>query len=418
MTDPLSPRQRQAIAEATVRMNLWQGAIRSGKTYSSLLAWLGYIARAPHGGELVMIGRTRDTIARNLFGQLTDPDLFGQFAQHVRYNPGAATATVLGRTVHVIGASDTKAEKVLRGLTCAGAYVDELTVIPEEVFTQLLGRMSVPGAQCLATTNPDSPASWVKRRYLDRLGALPDWRTWRFQLDDNPKLTDEFKASIRREFTGLWWRRFIAGEWVVAEGAVFPFWDPARHTVTELPRLRWRIAVGVDYGTANPTHALELALGTDNRLYLTSEWRNDPGAGEQQLTDAELSKRLRGWMGAHPPAHVIVDPSAASLKMQLWRDGVAGVVDGDNAVLDGIRVLSSLLVTGQLLVHESCRALIEEIPGYSWDPKAVERGEDAPLKVNDHGVDAARYLALTTQWLWHDLIRAPLSTQPAAGELH
>src|SRR5699024_11032627 len=125
-------------------------------------------------------------------------------------------------------ASDSKAEKVLRGLTCAGAYVDEVTVVDEQFFVQLLGRMSVPDAQLFGTTNPDNPAHWLKRRYLDRIDRLPDWCSFEFTLDDNPALEQSYKASIRREYTGLWHRRYILGEWVAAEGAVFDMWEPSR----------------------------------------------------------------------------------------------------------------------------------------------------------------------------------------------
>nr|WP_282916569.1 hypothetical protein [Streptomyces exfoliatus] len=72
----------------------------------------------------------------------------------------------------------------------------------------------------------------------------------------------------------------------------------------------------------------------------------------------------------------------------------------NNAVLDGIRTMSSLLSAGKLVVHSSCKALIGEMPGYAWDDKAAEKGEDKPIKVADHGVDALRYAIFTTRALW------------------
>ncbi|CAM5367252.1 PBSX family phage terminase large subunit [Streptomyces californicus] len=72
----------------------------------------------------------------------------------------------------------------------------------------------------------------------------------------------------------------------------------------------------------------------------------------------------------------------------------------DNAVLDGIRTISSLLGTGDLLIHESATGLVEELPGYSWDDTAAEAGEDKPIKENDHSCDALRYGVRTTEALW------------------
>lgn len=415
----LSPKQVFAVARSDGAVNLWDGAIRSGKTVSSLLRWLIFVASAPRGGELVVVGRTRESIARNVFGPLSDPSLFGPLVEFVSYTVGAPTGQILGRTVHVVGASDAKAEKTIRGMTVAGAYVDEVTVVPEEFFTQLLGRMSVDGAQLFGTTNPDSPAHWLKAKFLDKIpsGELPHWRYFRFRMEDNPKLSPEYIADRKAEYTGLWYRRFIEGEWVAAEGAVFPMWDPSRHVVAwdDLPRMDRLLAVGVDYGTTNATAAVVLGLGFDRRLYLVDEWRHDPRSGSKRLTDGQLSGRLRAWLsGPHLPfadevsvEHVVVDPSAASFRLQLYEDGLVSS-PADNDVMHGISVMATLLSEGRLLVADRCRGLLSEIPGYSWDDGATAKGLDRPLKVADHSVDAARYAVVSTEPLWRPVLRGPV----------
>src|SRR5690606_4293976 len=137
-----------------------------------------------------------------------------------------------------------------RGMTLAGAYGDEVTLWPESFFTMLLSRLSVPGAQFFGTTNPDSPGHWLKKRYLDRADEL-SLRRFRFTLADNPALDPAYVEALKREYTGLWYRRYILGEWVAAEGAIYDMFDPDRHVARELPEiLHWW--VGVDYGTTNP----------------------------------------------------------------------------------------------------------------------------------------------------------------------
>jgi hypothetical protein len=162
MTDALSPKQLDYLRNSTATVNVCDGSIRSGKTIITLFRWLLFVRRAPRGGELVMVGRTRDSIWRNLVAPMQDPELFGAVADAVVGNYGAPTVSILGRKIHLIGASDAKAEKVIRGMTVAGAYVDEITVTSEEFFTQLLGRMSVKGAKLFGSTNPDNPAHWFK----------------------------------------------------------------------------------------------------------------------------------------------------------------------------------------------------------------------------------------------------------------
>jgi PBSX family phage terminase large subunit len=294
-------------------------------------------------------------------------------------------------------------------MTVAGACVDELTTIPEEFFTQLLGRMSVTGAQLFGTTNPDNPAHWLKRKFLDRLAELPDWRAWKFTIRDNPSLSPEYVDSISREFTGLWYRRFILGEWVAAEGAIFDMWDPDKHIVPweSLPPIRRLLGVGIDYGTQHATAAITLGLGYDRKLYAVDELRIDPAQSQVRLTDQQQSKAIKTWLGTQhipevsglTPEWIVADPAGASLREQLHQDGITTTA-ADKAVNYGIGVVASLLGTRELLVTDRCPGLILEMPGYSWDPKATLRGEDKPIKTADDSLDAFRYVIVTLEQMW------------------
>lgn len=402
---PMSRKQLRSVAQATRRINLWHGAVRSGKTIASLLAFVIAIAGAGPSGLIVIVGKTIQTIERNVIEPLQDEALFGPLARHVHHTRGANTATILGRTIHLIGANDAKAEGRLRGLTAQLAYVDEATLLPEGFWAQLLARLSVPGARMFATTNPDSPRHWLKRDFLDRADQL-DMRAWHFALADNETLDPTYVASLRAEYVGLWKRRMIDGAWVVAEGAIYDMWDEARHVVTTVPAIARWLCVGIDYGTTNDFVALMLGLGTDGRLYVTSEYRHASRQAHHSLTDAEYDTALRAWLqqqGA-APEWTVIDPSAASFIEQLHRTGMPGLVAADNTVGDGIRTVASLLAADRLRVHASCEGLIGEIVGYSWDPKASARGEDAPLKADDHGPDALRYAIRTTELMWRPYI--------------
>jgi PBSX family phage terminase large subunit len=404
---PLSRKQLLSIGQATRRINVWHGSVRSGKTIASLLAFVIAVATAGPSGLIIVCGRSLQTIERNCLEPLQDAALFGPLARHVVHTRGATTATILGRTVHLIGAADARAEGRLRGLTAQLAYVDEGTLLPEGFFTQLLARLSVPGARLFLTTNPDSPRHWLKTGYLDRAGEL-NLASWHFKLADNPSLSPEYVADLAAEYVGLWRRRMIDGAWVVAEGAIYDMWDEGRHVVADLPAMR-RYVLGVDYGTTNPFSAILLGEGVDDRLYVAAEWRHDSRATHRSMTDAQYSASVRAWLAALDitPEWTFVDPSAASFSTQLWQDGHPGLARASNEVADGIRSVSSLLAADRLLVHESCEGLLGELPGYSWDPKATERGEDAPLKVDDHSADALRYAVHSTAHEWRHLLTAP-----------
>lgn len=418
---PLSRKQIISIVQAEARINAWEGSVRSGKTIASLIAWMAFVSTAPKGGELVMVGRTRDSLYRNVIQPLTNPEIFGDLAKQIKYNPGAPIAVIMGRVVHIIGANDSKAEPKVRGMTCSGAYVDEATTLPKTFFDQLLARCSVKGARLFTTTNPDNPAHWFRKEYLKR-PAETGLRSWHFTLDDNPYLDPTYVAFLKSTYTGLFYRRNILGHWVQAEGAIYEAFDEKRHVVSDLPRIdRW-LCDAIDYGTTNPYADLLIGLGSDRRLYVVSEYRWDSRVERKKKTDAEYSQARRRWLSgvAQPQTNVlgvqpewtIVDPSAASYIEQLHRDGVTGVTAADNTVKDGINTVASLFAGDRLRIHPSAVGLIEEIPGYSWDDDWSEKGEDKPIKRDDHSCDALRYGVRTTEALWRPHI--PMLLEVAA----
>lgn len=412
---PMSRKQVLSIAASfDARLTLWSGAVRSGKTIGSLVAFLIHLARAPQSGLVLICGRTLQTIERNILEPMQDPALFGPIADQVHHTRGAPTATILGRTVHLIGASDARAEGRLRGLTACLALLDEATLVPEGFFAQMLARLSVPGAKALLTTNPDGPGHWLRKNYILRAAEL-DMAHFHFALDDNPALSPDYVAAIKAENVGVFYRRMVLGEWCMAEGAIYDMWDAEQHVVDTIPPIwRW-LGVGIDYGTTNAFSALLVGMDASQTLYVVSEYRHDSKITRRQLTDVEYTNRVRSWLAGLnvQPESVVVDPSAASFMQQLQRDGISPT-PADNAVLDGIRTVSALIAAGKLKVHRSCKGLIDELPSYSWDEKLAKRGIDAPIKVDDHSVDALRYLVRTTEGTWRrpngiQIPRSPMS---------
>jgi PBSX family phage terminase large subunit len=411
---PLSRKQIISIVESqqTPQLALWTGAVAAGKTVASLVAFLIALADPPKSGLVVMVGRTLQTIERNLLDPLMDERLFGDLAGLVYHTAGSNTAVILGKTVHLIGASDIRAEGRIRGATIGLAYIDEATLLPETFWIMMMSRLRVPGARLFATTNPSNPAHWLRRDFLLRatdVGMLH----WHFTLDDNPYLEASFVERLKKQHTGLYFKRFILGEWIAAEGVVYDMWDPDVHVLDVLPPIVSWLGVGIDHGTKAPFSAILLGLGADQCLYLVDEWRWDSRQQHRQLTDLEYSQRLRDWLltvrlpasdlrGVRPQ-FVIIDPSAASFRTQLYQDGMSPVL-ADNAVIPGIMLMSSLLGAGKLRVSRRCKGFIDEISGYSWDDRAAALGEDKPVKADDHSLDAARYVCLTTRQLWHNVI--------------
>lgn len=405
-TDPLvSPQQKRAFAQSTARLNIAHGPVRSGKTVAlEILRWFEYVCTAPPG-DLLMAGKTMKSLERNVLRPLKN-----WFGPLVSYSLGKKEAEIAGRRVELEGANDERAEDKIRGMTLAGALANEITLMPESFFRQTLARMSVAGAKLFGSTNPDSPYHWLKNDFLDREPEL-DLRQWWFRIEDNIFLDDAYVESLKAEYTGMWFQRFIQGLWVLAAGAVYSMFIEDEH-VTECPIdpdgvEKWRVPV--DYGTSNPTtFALHgywhSYTGQPNEsakkphAHCFDEYYHSGREGRQK-TDEQYVDALVDFIPDNLKGDVVVvvDPSAASFITACEERGL-DVEDAENDVLDGIRFVSSMLADGRYTIDPSCEHTVREYQSYVWDEKAQQRGEDKPKKEHDHCPDRDRYGLFTTLW--------------------
>jgi len=426
--EPLIGKALSATQLPPASITAYEGSVRSGKTFTSLLEWLRFIRTGPPGA-LLMTGRTERTIVANLLVPLQQ--WLGP--ERLSINRGLGTANILGREVMIIGANTEQAQTKIQGSTLAGAFVDEAGTLPESYFNMLYTRLSVVGARLWLSSNPEGPEHWLKKKWLDRasLWIDQDSRTMvkdpddytegdpdqpldlhrvSWNLSDNPHLSAEYVERIKRSYTGLWYRRHVEGAWCVAEGAIYDGWDAGRHVVaaSALPKIARVISAGVDVGFNHPTRGILLGISDEPqpRLVTLDEWA--PPA----MTDAELSGSFRAWLASQPdawrnPEWIYVDSAAAHFKNQLFRDGHSNVAGATSPVVPGIALISSLLALDKLVVSSSCIHLIKEIPMYAWDSKATARGLDAPNKAAgfDDSADAWRYSIVPTQVLWQNAIR-------------
>lgn len=389
-----TPKQRELMGlwleNRLCRINLLEGSVSSGKTWISLVLWAFWVASMPRDRLYLMCAKSLTTLKRNCL--LLMQELVGE--RNFTFSIPAKEGRLFGRRVLFEGANDARSESKIRGMTLQGAYCDELTQFPEDFFAMLLSRLRVPGAKLIATTNPDNPNHWLMQRYILRADEL-DFLDVKFTIDGNTTLPSDYVENIKREYTGVFYDRFILGEWCVAEGLVYPMFSEADHVVDEIPwqvlqRGKWYISV--DYGTVNPTSAGLWCLWNGVAYRVDEYYYNSREPGKHQLTDEEHYAGLEKLAGDRKIERVVVDPSAASFKETVRRHGRFPVWDADNAVVDGIRLTATLLNSGRILIHSRCKGLLSEITAYRWDADAPE---DAVIKEMDHACDDLRYFCST-----------------------
>lgn len=230
--------------------------------------------------------------------------------------------------------------------------------------------------------------------------SISQWRT-------NPNLSREFIESQKKLYTGFFYKRFIEGLWVIAEGAIYrDSWSDAllydkkdEPAGLRRPGCYQQRVIAVDYGTTNPMVFLDI-YDDGNLFWVVREYYWDSTVKMRQKTDAEYVEDLIAFIGPQNDAKVIVDPSAASFKAEMLKRGIWHV-DAENEVNEGIRRVSMIL--SQKLVRfcrQTTQKTVQEMQTYAWDSKAALRGEEKPLKVHDHGPDAFRYFVETDVPHW------------------
>lgn len=369
------------------RINLLEGSVRSGKTWISLVLWAFWVATMPADKNYLMVAKTLTSLRRNCLDLLET--LVG--TMHFTYSLSKKEGELFGRRVYLEGVNDARAESKIRGMTLQGAYCDELTLFTEDFFNMLLSRLSEQDAKLISTTNPDSPQHWLMQNYILRQNKL-DMFVMKFLIDDNPYLNQEYVKQLKTEYTGVFYKRFILGEWVLAEGLVYPMFSTKKNVVQEVPE-NGDYYISVDYGTVNPCAMLLWSVNNRNKTATCiEEYYYDSRARKKQRTDEEHYTALEELAGERHIQNVVVDPSAASFIEVIRRHGRYPVQKAKNDVLDGIRLTGSLMEAGHIKIHQSCKNFIQELQSYCWDNNSTE---DRVIKDMDHACDSARYLFYT-----------------------
>ena len=371
------------------------GAVRSGKTSVMSLSFFLWGMGNFDGCAFAFCGKSVGAVERNIVTPLLRLSyLREQFS--ITYNRGAHVIVARrGRRenrFYLFGGRDEASYTLIQGVTLAGVLLDEVALMPRSFVELALARCSVDGAKLWFNCNPEGPQHWFRQEWIlqpERRNALH----LHFTMDDNPSLSEETKSRYRSMYSGAFYQRYILGLWVISEGLIYDMFDQSENIYAAAERpvdMVWRSTrtIACDYGTANPTVFLDI-YDDQSVIRVDREYRWDSRKEHRQKTDTEYADDLLAFMGKDWCA-VIVDPSAASFIAELRSRGVY-VVPAQNEVLDGIRKTGALIRRRAIRICDSCTGLIDELGTYSWDQKASLRGDERPVKQQDHGPDALRY---------------------------
>lgn len=367
------------------------GAVRSGKTLCMGISFICWAMRRFSGRQFGLCGKTIPSLRRNVVSILLPVMQDLGFKCEEKISKNFFTVSFGGRTntFYLFGGKDESSQALIQGATFAGILLDEVALMPRSFVEQACARCSVPGSKLWFNCNPEGPNHWF---YLEWVKKSAERRALyiHFNLEDNPALSRKIISRYRRMYSGVFYRRFILGEWVAAQGRVYDFFDESY--IRDPPDSDMeKYAVSCDYGTANPASFGFWGL-KDGVWYRIKEYYYNSRSEGIQKTDAEYVNELLKLCGGIRPHAVVVDPSAASFIEALRREGLP-VIKAENNVLSGIRLTADLIKSGKIVICRNCADAIREFSLYSWDEK--KEGRDMPIKQFDHAMDDIRYFAST-----------------------
>lgn len=364
------------------------GAVRSGKTLCTGISFIAWAMFVFDGQNFALCGKTIKSLRRNVTGTVLPvlSDLGFQCREHLTGN--RITVQFGGREnqFYLFGGRDESSAALIQGITLAGVLLDEVVLMPRSFVEQACARCSVTGSKLWFSCNPESPQHWFYKEWVCR-AEEKNALYLHFDLDSNPGLSPEILRRYHAMYSGVFYRRFVLGQWVMAEGQVYDFFDES--FVEPVPGGDFsEYRVSCDYGTSNPA-SFGLWGEQGGVWYRIDEYYYDSRKAGRQKTDREYVEALKDLVGDRKVRKVIVDPSAASFIQALGQAGFP-VEKASNQVLQGIRVTADLMKQRKLVICQPCGDAIREFSLYRW-----EDGRDAPVKEHDHAMDDIRYFAMS-----------------------
>ncbi|MCK9327073.1 MAG: PBSX family phage terminase large subunit [Bacteroidales bacterium] len=375
--------------EQTGFLNVWEGAVRSSKTSASLLAWASYIIMSPER-VFLMSGATMGSISRNcIVGDFGFVSLTG--AKQKTDTDGSKYIQLFDNLIYYVGGDNIRSFQKIRGMTIGGWYADEINLHHQDFIVEAFNRsLASTDRKNFWTLNPDVPSHPIYERYLDKFLAdnLPGYHYHHFTLDDNPAITAERKEELERQYTGVFYQRYILGRRVRAEGAIYTSFDRDRHIIRENPKDVLFAIIGADIG-GNKSATSYVVTGffwKDGKLAIAAL---DELYDKENVSTEHILKNFKVFAEKQKALYTIQDgyvDSAEQLILKSMRNiGVLNVHGSKKIkIVDRIRLLDYLFACDRAFIHKRCKHLIDAIENAVWDPKGMkeERLDDGTSNVD------------------------------------
>lgn len=417
---PFSAKQRKLIywwcdgsPHRDKKIVIADGAVRSGKTIAMICGFLLWSLHSFDGEAFILAGKTIGALKKNVVKPTLQILTAWGLPYHYVSSGDEARIEVKGNVYYMYDAHNERSQDRLQGLTAAGALLDEVALMPRSFVDQAMARCSLKGSRLWFNCNPESPSHFVKTEYIDCAKEKKIYHL-HFTMQDNLTLDSEIRAWYETAFTGVFYRRFILGQWAVTDGLVYPQFAnaPQSFTVTELPPIQYAV-IGVDFGGTGSAHSFTLTGFTPRfeKMVLLSEYyhnnkKNGVLSPEQVETEfvafvKRAKERFRVYEAYCDSAEQTL---IQGLKVAAIRAGLA--IDICNAIKgpinDRIAFTNSMISQGRFFVHSSCRHAIEALRDAVYDSKIPM--EDVRLDDGTTNIDSLDSMEYSVESKMNDIL--------------
>ncbi len=384
------------------------GAVRSGKTTVMGISFIAWATASFNDTAFGICGKSAGALERNVITPLLP--LLRSLGFICDYKPSKDYMVVSRgkrkNRFYFFGGANEASAALVQGITLGGVLFDEVALLPKSFVEQALARCSVSGSKFFFNCNPESPNHWFYKEWILR-HKEKNMLYLHFKMQDNPALSPEVIQRYESMYSGVFYERFVLGNWVVTDGLIYPMFSPSRH-LREEPEPFEEYILSCDYGTMNP-FSLGLWGRKGSHWHRVKEYYHNGRESGTRLTDAEYYEKLTAFIEDRPITALIIDPAASSFIETVRRNAAFPVIKARNDVLPGINAVSEALNTEKISFSPECKDTVREFGLYRW---ADEKEGEAPLKENDHAMDDIRYFVATVIGISHSICWAAVEREP------
>jgi PBSX family phage terminase large subunit len=228
------------------------GAVRSGKTMAMGLSFFLWAMTVFDGQRFGICGKTIASLRRNVLGEILPKlaQLGAVFREKRTENLLIMELFGHENSFYIFGGRDESSASLIQGITFAGVLLDEVALMPRSFVEQACARCSVAGSRLWFNCNPEGPGHWFYKTWILEAEKRNCLRL-HFTMADNPSLSPAIRKRYETLYTGVFYRRFVLGQWVKAKGRVYDFFQPEMVGIPPKNCEKW--CISCDYGTVNPT---------------------------------------------------------------------------------------------------------------------------------------------------------------------